>query len=899
MHEKKIDEVFKELKTNKEGLTEEEAEKRLQKYGYNEIKRGKKISPLKIFIMQFHSIVIYILIAALIISIFLNETIDAIVIGVIVLLNAVFGFVQEYRAEKSIEALKKLASLKATVIRDGKKKDIDAKLLVPGDIINLETGDKIPADCRIFELVNLQTQEAALTGESVPVKKELKVLAEKTTLADRINMVFSGTIVTNGKGKAVVASTGMQSEIGKIAKLIEEAEPETTPLQEKLNILGKRLGAAVIIISIIVFIAGVIKDPTTLKDLLSFQLLDFLKDSKEFFLTAIALAVAAIPEGLPAVVTISLALGTRRMIKRNALIRKLPSVETLGSTTVICTDKTGTLTKNEMTVKKIYTNNKIIDVNGSGYEKKGEFLFENKKIDTNEIELLLKIGTLNNDASFDNKNVVGDPTEASLIVSAAKAGFRKEDLEKKYKRYDEIPFSSERKIMTTMHNINGENFAYVKGAPEVVLKSCNNIYENGKIRKLTESKKQEILEINKNFAKNALRVLGFAFKTVMDKSRAEKNLTFVGLQGMIDPPREEVKEAIRKCKKAGIKVIVITGDHEITAKAVGKEIGIESNSITGAALEIMKEKELDKNVEDIAIYARVNPEHKIKIINALKKKGHIVAMTGDGVNDAPALKKADIGVSMGITGTDVSKEASDMILTDDNFASIVNAVEEGRGIYSNIKKFVEYLLSSNLGEVLTIFIAIMIFGFAKEEFLLPLIPIQILWINLVTDGLPALALSIDPRDPNIMDRKPRKPKERIISKPIIARMLIVGFIMMIGTLAIFKFSNPDTNLMYAQTMAFSTLMFYQMFNVLNCRSEFQSLFKIGIFTNPKLLGAILISVLMQILVIQIPFFNTFFKTIPLSMTDWIYVVLVSSSVLIIVELYKFIISKVKPELVGQ
>ncbi|MFH0867693.1 MAG: HAD-IC family P-type ATPase, partial [Candidatus Woesearchaeota archaeon] len=691
----------------------------------NEITQGKKISPIKIFLNQFNSVVIYILLFALAVSIFLGETVDAIVIGAIVVANAVLGFIQEYKAEKSIDALKKLASLKATVIREGKEKDIDAKLLVPGDIIKLETGDKLPADCRIYELVDLQAQEATLTGESTPVKKELTVLAEKTPLADRINMAFSGTIITNGKGHAIITSTGMQTEIGKIATLIEEVKPELTPLQKKMNTLGKKIGIAVVIISIIVFLAQLFKDPVILGHLTSLQFLEFLKGSREIFLTAIALAVAAIPEGLPAVVTIGLAIGIKRMVKRNALNRKLPSVETLGSTTVICTDKTGTLTKNEMTVKKIYANSKIIDVTGSGYEKKGEFLFNNKKINTNEIELLLKIGALNNDASLTDGNVIGDPTEASLIVSSAKAGLKKEVLEKEHNRLDEIPFSSERKIMTTIHDFDNEKLAFVKGAPEVVLGLCTSIYENGKIHKLTEAKKKDILQINKEFGNDALRVLGFAFKTVMSKDRAEKNLTFVGLQGMMDPPREEVKEAIKKCKKAGIKIVIITGDHEITAKAVAKEIGIEGRSITGAELEKIKEKDLEKYVEEIVIYARVNPEHKIKIVDALKKKGHVVAMTGDGVNDAPALKKADIGIAMGITGTDVAKEAADMILLDDNFASIVNAVEEGRGVYDNIRKYFSYLISGNIGEVMIIFLSI-IFGWS-----LPMTATQILLINLV------------------------------------------------------------------------------------------------------------------------------------------------------------------------
>ncbi len=871
MHYKKIGDIFKELHTGKDGLAEKEAGQRLQQYGCNEIREEKKISPIKILLQQFNSAVVYILIAALVISVFIGEQIDAVVIGIILILNALFGFYQEYKAEKSIEALKKLASLKAKVIRDGREIEVDSKLLVPGDIIRLIEGDKVPADCRLFDIINLQTQEAALTGESTPVKKELKVLNEKIPLADRINMVFSGTIITAGKGKAIVTGTGMNSEIGKIATLIQETEQEQTPLQKKLNQLGRWLGVLTIIISIIVFLGGVLKGG----------------DKLEFFIVAVALAVAAIPEGLPAVVTIGLSLGSQRMVKRNALIRKLPSVETLGSTTVICSDKTGTLTKNEMTVKKIYANNRIIEVTGSGYEKKGEFICNNKKVDAGELELLLKIGALNNDASLNGGSVIGDPTEASLIVSAAKAGLSKEDLEKKHKRINEIPFTSERKIMTTVHSFDNKKLAFVKGAPEIILNLCTYVYENGKAKKLTGAKKKEILKINQEFANSALRVLGFAFRSADSKDKLEKNLTFVGLQGMIDPPREEVKEAIIRCRRAGIKVVMITGDHEITAKAIGKEIGLEGKSLTGQELD--NTPDLDKIVEEIVVYARVNPEHKIRIVDALKKKGHIVAMTGDGVNDAPALKKADIGIGMGITGTDVAKEASAMILTDDNFTSIVNAVEEGRGIYDNIKKFVEYLLSSNLGEVLTLFTAIML-GFP-----LPLIAIMLLWINLVTDGLPALALSVEPSDPNVMERKPRNPKEKIISNPVLARMLLVGITMMIGTLSLFKFYNPEQNLAYAQTIAFSVLMCFQMFNVLNCRSEFKSLFKVGFFTNMKLWGAIVISILMQALVIHTPL-SKFFKTVPLTPIDWLYIALVSSTVLIIVEIYKIAVSKVRPEL---
>jgi Ca2+-transporting ATPase len=888
MHDKNIEKIFKELNTGKEGLTEKEAEARLKKYGYNEITQGKKISPIKIFLNQFNNVVIYILIFALAVSIFLGETIDAIVIGAIVVANAILGFIQEYKAEKSIEALKKLASLKSTVIRDGKEKDIDAKLLVPGDIIKLETGDKVPADCRIFELVNLQTQEATLTGESTPVKKELSILAEKTPLADRLNMAFSGTIITNGKGKAIVTATGMKTEIGKIATLIEEVKPESTPLQKKLNTLGKKIGLAVVIISIIVFLAQLFKDPVILGHLTSFEFLEFLKGSRELFLTAIALAVAAIPEGLPAVVTIGLAIGIKKMVKRNALNRKLPSVETLGSTTVICTDKTGTLTKNEMTVKKIYTNGKIIDVTGSGYETKGQFLFNNKKINTKEIELLLKIGVLNNDASFDNKNVIGDPTEVALIVSAAKAGagINKDALQKKYPRKSEIPFTSERKIMTTLHNINGENVAYVKGAPEVVLKLCNSIYENGRIKKLTEKRKKEILEINTNFANNALRILGFAYKTVLDKTRAEKNLIFVGLQAMIDPPREEVKEAIKKCKKAGIKIVVITGDHEITAKAVAKAIGIEGKSITGVELEKIKDEDLEKHVEEIVIYARVNPEHKIKIVDALKKKGHVVAMTGDGVNDAPALKKADIGIAMGITGTDVAKEASDMILLDDNFTSIVNAVEEGRGVYGNIRKYFSYLISGNIGEVMIIFLSI-IFGWS-----LPMTATQILLINLVTDGLPAVALSSDPYEPNAMSRKPRKQKEPIYHdlKPFLVYYPVA--LIIVGLSVFYYFNFVKGNLIQAQTATFLTVAMFELYQAFACRSTIYSAIKVGLFKNKWLILAVLSSFAFVATSIFIPSFGTYLDMVPLTIAEFMAIVAISSIGAIIIELSKM--SKKEP-----
>jgi Ca2+-transporting ATPase len=879
-YDEEIKDIYKELNTSEKGLTTSEAEKRLAKYGPNQLKEKANITPLQIFLSQFTSPIIWVLIAAMVISLLIkfieNDAeagVDAVVIGVIVVINAVLGFIQEFKAEKAIEALKKMASLKATVIRDGEEKEIDAINLVPGDIIILTTGEKIPADARLIETSNLQTQEAALTGESVPTKKELKVFKKDTPVADRDNMVFSGTIITNGRGKAVVAETGMLTEIGKIAKLIQEAKPELTPLQKKLKTLGKLLTVLVIAISIIVFLTGILREGAPLAELLETGII------KEMFFAAVALAVAAIPEGLPAVVTIALALGVQRMVKRHALIRKLPSVETLGSCSVICSDKTGTLTHNEMTVRKLFVNNEIISITGAGYEPEGKFSKDPKKF-----ELLLRIGLLNNDAEHhkegDKYTIIGDPTEGCLIVSAKKAGLDADALQKECPRKGEIQFSSERKRMTTLHKVNGKHVAYMKGAPDIILNLCDKILINGKTRKLTSLDKKKILKTNEKFASEALRVLGFAYKELKKEKKdkdIEKSMVFVGLQGMIDPPRKEVKDSVRVCVEAGIKVVMITGDYIGTAKAIAKELGIKGNAITGEELD--KIKDLERKVEDIGIYARVNPEHKMKIVDALKANGHIVAMTGDGVNDAPALKKADIGVAMGITGTDVSKEASDMILTDDNFTSIVNAVEEGRVIFDNIKKFVFYLLSSNMGEVLTIFIGILI-GLP-----LPLLALQILWVNLVTDVFPALALGVDPPEPGIMSMPPRDPKERIVNKKRGLLMIVIGIIMMLGTLGMFKIYDPYGNLRYAQTIAFTVLMMFQMTNVLNARSEDVSLFKVGIFSNKYLIAAITSSILLQFVVIYTPL-SRFFKTVPISMVDWGWIVLVSLSVPLFGEIFK-------------
>jgi len=875
------EEVLGSLKTSKNGLTEEESVNRLEKYGKNELKKAKGISPLKIFIRQFTSFITIILLVAIAISLLMGEMLDAIVISMIVVLNGIFGFVQEYKAEKAIEALKKLTALKARVIRDGKEEEIDSKDLVPGDIILLETGSKVPADGRLVHISGLEVDESSLTGESVPSKKITMSIDGKTSINDQKNMVFMGTNVTKGNARAVVTNTGMNTEMGTIAELVQEVKEKLTPLQEKLKQFGKWLGYVTIGICIIVFGVGILRE--YLRS--GFLEIDYVS---EMFLASVALAIAAIPEGLPAIVTISLALGVRKMVKQNALIRQLPAVETLGCTNVICSDKTGTLTKNEMTVREIYTNNMLIEVTGNGYIPDGKFIHGGRKIiDTSSIELLLKIGSLCNESrlNYDEKwKIFGDPTEGALLVSAEKLGLKKTRLEKDFPQVDAIPFDSERKCMTTIHKVNNDHIAYTKGAPDVILDKCKYIYIDGNIGELTGEDKKRILKINHDMAKKALRVLGFSYKPLeagysIEPEDMEKDLIFVGLQAMIDPPREGVREAIAKCRAAGIKTVVITGDHKLTAVAIAKELDLfkeGDRAISADELDRLSDGELNKVVEDIVIYARVSPLHKVKILNALKGRGHIVAMTGDGINDAPALKKADIGIAMGITGTDVAKEASDMILTDDNFTSIVNAVEEGRGIYISIKQFVQYTLSSNLGEILVIFMAILM-GWP-----LPLIAIQILWVNLLTDGLPGLALGLDPISKDIMKNPPRKREESIISRDVIGNILVVGFVMMVGTLFLFYSYGIDT--LKAKSIAFTVLVMLQLFNVLTYRAKN---FKINIKTSRFLIGSVIITVLLQLVVLYTPL-NIAFKTVPLGLFDWARILLVSSVLYIILEIIKLV-----------
>ncbi|MFC1741554.1 calcium-translocating P-type ATPase, SERCA-type [Nanoarchaeota archaeon] len=872
-----IKELFTQFDSSENGISSQEAARRIQKYGRNELKEKKGTPWWGMLLEQFNSPVVWILLGAVAVSLFIgisgngdaHEAFrDAIIIGMILVLNAGFGFYQEFRAEKAIDALKKMASLKALVIRDGKQQKIDAADVVPGDIIILETGEKIPADSRIIEAANLETQEAALTGESTPVSKNADIIDKHVTLGDQHNTVFSSTIITRGRGKAIVCATGMETQIGKIAHLIQSTETEPTPLQKQLARLGKWLGILVIVICAVVFLTNWLTQEGSMM---------------VAFLAAVALAVAAIPEGLPAVVTVALSLGVRRMVKRNALMRHLPSVETLGCTTVICSDKTGTLTHNEMTVKHIFTNGKDIKVEGSGYLPEGNF-----SVPKEELDMILKIGALNNDAKLDRDKwtCMGDPTEGCLITSALKAGLDKTELDKSHLRVDEIPFDSQRKRMTTVHNINGKQFAYVKGAADIMLNLCDKLWLNGKIVKLTPKHKKQILAKNEEYAKGALRVLGFAFKEIKktDKKESwESRLVFVGLQAMIDPPREEVKEAIATCKAAGIKVVMVTGDLQTTAEAIAKELGIEGKALSGAELSHMSDEELEKVVEDVSIYARVNPEHKLKIVTALQSHGHVVAMTGDGVNDAPAIKKADIGIAMGITGTDVAKEASEMILTDDNFTSIVSAVEEGRGIYDNIRKFVNYLLSCNVGEVLVIFLGVLM-GWP-----LPLIAVQLLWINLVTDGPPAIALGVDPVAKDAMKRPPRKLTQKIMSRGMSLNIFSMGILIAAATLFVYYIGSQQS-VETGRTMAFMTLVLLEIVRLQMIRSSYHT----GTFSNKWLIGAVALSLGLQLVVVYTPL-SKYFGVIALGSVYWLWMLGALAGVFIVGTIATRIIKKTTHE----
>ena len=847
--QKSASEVLEVLNTSLEGLSEEEVKIRLLTYGKNVLEKKKRKKPFEIFFSQFKDFLIFILIVAAIVSGFVGELLDTMTIIAILFINALIGFIQEYRAEKAMEALSKMASPHAVVVRENKIKKIPAEELVPGDIVLIEAGDIVPADLRLLEAYQLKIDESPLTGESVPVLKETEPILEKTIpISERKNMAFKGTLVTNGRGKGVVVATGMSTELGKIAKMVQEEETKT-PLQKRLADFGKKLGLATIFICVIIFVFGILRGEEPLVMLL----------------TAVALAVAAVPEALPAVVTITLALGARKMVNLNALVRNLPAVETLGSVTFICTHKTGTLTQNKMTVREIFS-----------FEKNPEFLF-----------LCM---ALNNDVKATEENkLTGDPTEIALYEYAKNSGFDKTELQKKFPRVFEIPFESKRKAMTTVHKKENSYFVFTKGALETILEKSDFVLIEDKVISITEDIKKEILEKAHEFAKRGMRLLAFSYKEIADILEAEaleSNLIFLGFCGMIDPPREEVKESIALCKSAGIKVVMITGDHPITAYAIAKELEIvekdepiEEVLITGKELEDLSLEEFEERVEKIKVYARTSPEQKLKIVKALQDKGQFVAMTGDGVNDAPALKKADIGVAMG-SGTEVSKEASDLILLDDNFSTIAKSVKEGRKIYDNIRKFVKYTMTSNSGEIWTV-------GLAPFLGLpLPLLPVHILWINLITDGLPGIALSGEQAEKDVMQRPPRHPKESIFAHGLGIHIIWVGLLM--GTVALFTQALALKYNMHWQTMVFSVLCLSQLGHVLAIRSEKESLFKMGLFSNKVLLFSVVFSIFLQLAIIYCPVFNKLFHTQPLSLEELAITFALSSIVFTAVEIEKFI-----------
>lgn len=867
----------------KTGLTVKQIERNRNLYGLNQLRQIKRISPFTLFLNQFKDFMIIVLLVATLISGLLGEYTDAIAIIAIVIINAILGFVQEFKAEKSLQALKEMTAPNAKVIRGGQKAIIPALEIVPGDIVLLEAGDRVPADIRLIESNNIYSEESALTGESVPVNKRIDAIHyEDIPLGDQKNMVFMGTLITRGSGIGIVVETGMATEMGKIADLIQSTEEMETPLQRRLEQLGKILVFLALILTGLVVATGIWHG----------------NDVYTMFLAGVSLAVAAIPEGLPAIVTIALALGVQRMIKRRAIVRKLPSVETLGCASVICSDKTGTLTQNKMTVTDIWIGGYDISISGTGYDPKGGFYQGAKEINHNQhsyLKKLLEVSVLCNNSSltlaeekgksFFNRskkewNVIGDPTEGALVVLGAKANLLREQLEQIYQKVVEFPFDSSRKMMSTVLKRRSNQLIAVKGAPDVLLDRCTSIVWGDNIVKLTPELKQKVKNAIETMANKALRNLGLAYKEVNlnlvfnTEEEAESNLTFLGITGMIDPPREEVKQAIQVGKKAGIKTIMITGDHQNTAVAIAKQLNIlPANGLTvnGQDLYNMSNKEFMNIVDDIYVYARVSPEHKLRIVKALQAKGHVVAMTGDGVNDAPAIKAADIGISMGISGTDVAKEASSLVLADDNYATIVAAIEEGRGIYDNIRKFIRYLLASNVGEILVMFFA-MLAGLP-----LPLVPIQILWVNLVTDGLPAMALGVDPAEENIMNRKPRNSRENIFARGLGWKIISRGFLIGLATLAVFVVTlrEDPSNLVRAQTMAFTTLVMAQLIHVFDCRSDL-SIFHRNFFENKYLIVAVLSSIIFLAGVIYLEPLQPIFKTVSLSPQDWIKTIIAGS-----------------------
>ncbi|WP_211745326.1 calcium-translocating P-type ATPase, SERCA-type [Paenibacillus sp. Marseille-Q4541] len=883
-HQMGVDELESELNVEPQlGLTKDEAADRQKKAGVNELSEGKGISPITLFLNQFKDFMVLVLVGATLVSGLLGEYLDAITIIAIILLNGILGFVQEFRAERSLSALKKLSAPTSKVIRDGKVDQIPAKNLVPGDIILLESGDRVPADIRFIMTSNCDVEESALTGESVPVNKHSRVIQQDDLpLGDLKNIGFMGTMVTRGTARGIVIRTGMDTEMGKIADLIQNTEAQETPLQHRLEQLGKILIIVSLVLTVLVVVAGILHGQPAIG----------------MFLAGVSLAVAAIPEGLPAIVTIALALGVQRMIKRKAIVRKLPSVETLGSASVICSDKTGTLTQNKMTVTDVWQGGRHLKVTGEGYKPVGHILLQDQPIDLKNdqsLRRLLQISSLCNNALIeeipvhDTRNkknsdetewvLKGDPTEGALVTLASKLGMSPQSLSGLYERVNEFPFDSERKLMSVLTKHQGGKLLFTKGAPDVLVKECAYILWDDKVVPFTATMRQQVVQANEHMASSALRVLGMAYREVRSEeqidseSKAESQLVFVGLTGMIDPPRKEVRDAIATCRRAGIKTVMITGDHSLTAEAIAHQLGILPRGgkvFTGQQLSLLSDDDLDKEVDQVYVYARVSPEHKLRIVKSLQRKGHVVAMTGDGVNDAPAIKAADIGIAMGITGTDVTKEASALILSDDNFSTIVSAIEEGRNIYENIRKFIRYLLASNVGEILTMFFAMM------AGLPLPLLPIQILWVNLVTDGLPAMALGVDQAEKDLMEHKPRSAKENIFARRLGWKIISRGVLIGVCTLAAFWLTlrvdpSSATQLVKAQSVAFATLVMAQLIHVFDCRSS-RSIFHRNPLQNKYLVLAVLSSVILMLGVMYTPQLQPIFKTVPLDLREWALVI---------------------------